>query len=134
VLPNGSPSTHHTSTRFIKEKLMVLVTGNWKVWLAGMAASLLIFAVLFFTVIKPSSDNANQALKTGMNQASQVLKQTQQDVNQATKAGNSVSSTGNKAAQSANKTLDKASKLASCVAAAGTDTSKIAACQSKYNG
>ena len=48
---------------------MVLVTGNWRIWLAGMAASLAIFAVVFFTVIQPSTNTANQALKTGLQRA-----------------------------------------------------------------
>ena len=34
---------------------MVYVTGNWRVALAGIAASLLIFGVLFFAVIQPSA-------------------------------------------------------------------------------
>jgi hypothetical protein len=106
---------------------MVLVTGNWKLWLVGMAASLAIFAVLFFTVIKPSSDTANQAVKSGLQQSQQVLNQAQQQITSAGGAGNSVT-------KQAKQQLSKASKLTSCVAAAGTDPSKVEACQSKYAG
>jgi hypothetical protein len=105
---------------------MVLVTGNWRLWAVGMAASLAIFAVLFFTVIKPSSDTANQAIKTGMQQSQQVI-------NQAKKQLNSSGASGAVSSQ-ANQQLDKASKLTSCVAAAGTDASKLANCQAQYGG
>lgn len=100
---------------------MVLVTGNWRVWLAGMAASLLIFAVVFFTVIQPSQNTANQALKTGLQQSQQALNNAQKDIN---KAGGT--------ANGASKALSNAQKLTACVAAAGTDVTKVQACQVKY--
>jgi hypothetical protein len=106
---------------------MVLVTGNWKLWMVGMAASLAIFAVLFFTVIKPSSDTANQAVKSGLQQSQQVLNQAQKQITSAGGGDNSVT-------KPAKQQLSKASKLTSCVAAAGTDPSKVEACQSKYAG
>jgi hypothetical protein len=106
---------------------MVLVTGNWKLWLVGMAASLAIFAVLFFTVIKPSSDTANQAVRSGLQQSQQVLNQAQEQITSAGGAGGSVT-------KHAKQQLSKASKLTSCVSAAGTDPSKLEACQSKYAG
>ncbi|HEX3834119.1 MAG TPA: hypothetical protein VHW04_19210 [Solirubrobacteraceae bacterium] len=106
---------------------MVLVTGNWKLWLVAMPASLAIFAVLFFTVIKPSSDTANQAVKSGLQQSQQVLNQAQKQITSVGGAGNSVT-------KQAKQQLSKASKLTSCVAAVGTDPSKVEACQSKYAG
>jgi hypothetical protein len=109
---------------------MVLVTGNWKLWLVAMAASLAIFAVVFFTVIKPSSDTANQALKSGLQQSQQVLNQAQEQITSAGGAGSSVT----KQAKQAKQALSKGSKLTSCVVAAGTDPSKLEACQSKYAG
>ena len=90
---------------------MVVVTGNWRIALAGLAASLLIFGVLFFAVIQPSQNTANQAVKTG-------LQQTQQAIAGAT--------------SKAQQTLTKATKLASCLAAAGIDASKVAACQASF--
>lgn len=104
---------------------MVLVTGNWKLWMVSMAASLAIFAVLFFTVIKPSSDTANQAVKSGLQQSQQVFNQAQKQITNAGAANSSVSN-------QAKQPINKASQLTSCVASAGTDTSKMAACQSKY--
>lgn len=103
---------------------MVLVTNNWRLWGVGMLASLAIFALVYFTVIQPSTNTANQALKTGM-------QQTQQVINQAKKQISSSGASGAVANQ-ANQQLDKASKLTSCVAAAGTDPSKLASCQSQF--
>lgn len=96
---------------------MVIVTNNWRLWALGLVSSLVIFLVVFFTVIKPSENTANQALKTGLQQTQQVIKQSEKA------AG------GNSAAQ---QTLSKAQKLTQCVAAAGTDPSKLSACNAKY--
>jgi hypothetical protein len=104
---------------------MVLVTGNWKLWMVGMAASLAIFLVLFFTVIKPGSDTANQAVKSGLQQSQQVLNQAQKSITNAGGANSTVS-------KHAKQELNKASQLTTCMASAGTDPSKLAACQSKF--
>ena len=53
--PFDVPTTTPTSTQ--QELIMVLVTGNWRIWLAGMAASLVIFAVVFFTVIQAGPEH-----------------------------------------------------------------------------
>jgi hypothetical protein len=53
---------------------MIVVTNNWRIWLAGTAASLAIFLVVFFTTIQPSMNTANQAVKTGLEQSQQALK------------------------------------------------------------
>jgi hypothetical protein len=114
---------------------MVLVTTSKRMWLAGLAVSLIIFGVLYFTVIKPDNDSANAAVKSGLQQSEQVIKQTQKQVKSAE---NQTGSAGSKADKQANKQvnqqLDDASKLTSCLAAAGTNTSKVASCQSKYGG
>jgi hypothetical protein len=110
---------------------MVLVTGNWKLWLAGMASSLIIFLILFFTVIQPSSDTANQAIKTGLQQSQQVLNQADKQLGSASAGGSSAAKQIDKKAK---QQLSAASKLTSCVAAAGTDAGKIASCQTKYAG
>jgi hypothetical protein len=92
-----------------------------------MAASLVIFAVVFFTVIQPSMNTANQALKSGLQQSQQVIKQAQQQLG-------SDSGQAGGANVKAQQQLGKAAKLTSCVAAAGTDPAKIQACQAKYAG
>jgi uncharacterized protein YciW len=109
---------------------MVLVTNNWKTWLIGMAASLIIFAIVFFTVIQPSSDTANQAVKAGLQQSQQALNQAAQLSNTANQAASSGQSGA--VSTAAQQTLTKAQKLTACLASAGTDLSKAQACQAKY--
>jgi hypothetical protein len=111
---------------------MVLVTGNWKLWMVGMAASLAIFLVLFFTVIKPSSDTANQAVKSGLQQSQQVLNQAQKQITNAGAANSSAGAANSSVSKHAKSELNKASQLTTCMASAGTDPSKLAACQSKF--
>jgi hypothetical protein len=90
--------------------------------MVGMVASLAIFAVVFFTVIKPSENTANQALKSGLQQSQQAISQAQKQV----------SSAGGQASASTTKALGNAAKLTSCVSAAGTDATAIQACQAKF--
>lgn len=103
---------------------MLVVTNNWRLWLLGTASSLLIFAVLYFTVIKPDNNTANQALRTGLQQSQQAIKQTEKQVS------NSGAPSG--VTKQAKHTLSNAAKLTACVQAAGTDTSKLASCQAQF--
>jgi hypothetical protein len=105
---------------------MVIVTNNWRLWALGLVSSLVIFLIVFFAVIKPAQNTANQALHQGLQLTRQGLNQSQQAIKQSQKAFG-----GNSAAQ---KTLSKAQKLTQCVAAAGTDPSKLSACQSRFGG
>ncbi len=115
---------------------MVLVTNNWRMWAAGMIASLIIFAILFFTVIAPSTNTANQAIKTGLQQSQQVINQAKQQLqsatNQAASQAGAASSQVSSAAAAGQQALSTAANLTSCVASAGTDASKLSACQAKY--
>lgn len=106
---------------------MVLVTNNWRIWMAGMAASLVIFGVLFFAVIQPSENTANQAVTAGMHQTQQVLKQAQKQLGSANGQASGASA-------QAKTQLSKVQKLTACVTAAGTDPTKLQGCQSKYGG
>jgi len=116
---------------------MVVVTGNWRIALAGLAASLLIFGVLFFTVIQPNENTANQAVKTGLQQSQQALNQAQK---QLSTAGSQASPATPTAAQKqistatgqAQQTLSKAAKLTNCLSQAGLDATKIQACQANF--
>jgi hypothetical protein len=103
-----------------------------------LVSSLVIFGVVFFTVIQPSENTANQALKQGLQQTQQVIKQSEKALKtsgaaasggSAAASGSSAASGGNSAAQ---QTLTKAQKLTQCVAAAGTDPSKLSACSAKF--
>jgi hypothetical protein len=108
---------------------MVLVTGNWRIWLVGLAASLTIFLVTYFAVIAPSMNTANQALKSGLQQTQQAVKQAQQQLSSDNGSGSGQASP---AAGQAQQTLGNAAKLTTCLAAAGTDPTKLQACQAKY--
>jgi preprotein translocase subunit YajC len=108
---------------------MILVTNSKRMWFAGLAVSLIIFAVLYFTVIKPDNNTANQAVKSGLQQSEQVITQAQK---QARSAEHQAGAAGTKADKQVNTQLSKAAKLASCIAAAGTDTGKLSSCQSQY--
>ena len=78
---------------------------------------LIIFAIVYFTAIKPSNDTANQAIRSATQQA-------QQQINEARK----------NAPAGAQKALDSAAKLNACVAKAGTDAGALMACQNQYGG
>jgi flagellar biosynthesis/type III secretory pathway M-ring protein FliF/YscJ len=90
--------------------MLVLSSGRW--WLASAAVSLIIFLIVYFTVIRPDNNTANQLLRSGEQQV-------QQAVNSAKASGAQVPA--------------GVTNLANCIAAAGTDTSKIEACQSKFH-
>jgi hypothetical protein len=113
---------------------MVLVSNNWRIWMAGMAASLIIFAVVYFTVIQPDQNTANQLLKSGLQQTQQVIKQAQKPISSAGGQTGAVSGQTGGLSRLAKQQLSAAGKLTTCVAAAGTDPTKIQACQVKYAG
>jgi negative regulator of sigma E activity len=104
---------------------MVVVTNNWKLWFAGLGASLVIFAVVFFAVIQPSQNTANQALNTG-------LRQSQQALNQAQKQLSTAGQQAGTAAPQVQQALSKSSQLTGCLSQAGTDVGKVEACQTKF--
>jgi hypothetical protein len=85
--------------------------------LALILLPFVIFAVVYFTVIKPSTDTANQAVRTTTEAVSQQLDEARKD-----------------APAAAQKSIDDASKLTDCVAKAGTDTSALADCQAAAVG
>jgi hypothetical protein len=106
---------------------MYVITGNRRMWFVSAAISLILFLVVYFTVIRPDNNAAQQALKSGLQQSQQVLNQAQQQLK-------SSGATASGAGAAANSTLNRAAKLTSCVQAAGTDTGAIAACQAKFGG
>lgn len=53
---------------------MVVMGGGGKWWLLSLLISVGIFAVLYFTVIKPTTDTANDAIRTSMQQVAQGQK------------------------------------------------------------
>jgi flagellar biosynthesis/type III secretory pathway M-ring protein FliF/YscJ len=108
---------------------MVLVTGSWRMWMAGMAVSLILFAVVFFTVIQPSTNTANQAVKAGIQQTQHAITQAQKQISSDTQGASAQTKAVSGQAQTQ---LSKAAKLTSCVAAAGTDVTKLQSCQTQF--
>jgi hypothetical protein len=90
--------------------------GGWKYWLAGMVVSVGIFAVIYFTVIKPTTDTANDVLRKSLHES-------QQQLNEAKKNAPDAQS---------KKQLSQAEKLTACLQDAGTDVSKVQDCQAKF--
>jgi type II secretory pathway component PulM len=120
---------------------MLVVTNSWRMWMIGMLVSVGLFAVIYFTVIQPDNNAANQALKSGLQQSQQVLNNAQKQLKDATGQASSAarqagtaSTAATGVANSVQKTVNKAQKLAACVAAAGTDVSKVQACQAQFGG
>ena len=111
---------------------MLVVSTNWRLWMAGMAVSLAIFGVVFFTVIKPSSDTANQAIKSGLQQSQQAIDQAKKEFSTGASQAGSAAGQAGSVASSAQKQLSKASKLTACISQAGTDVAKVQACQVKF--
>jgi type II secretory pathway component PulM len=90
-------------------------------WVAYATVSLVIFGVLYFTVIKPDTNAANNAIKTGLQQSQQVISQASK---QLTTAG--------QASSAASQATQKAAQLSTCLVSAGTDVTKIQTCQTQY--
>ena len=67
---------------------------------------------MYFTVIKPNNDTANKRLKQSEQQVQQAVKNANKQSGGAVPAG--------------------VQNLTGCIAAAGTDTGKLAACQAKF--
>jgi ABC-type transport system substrate-binding protein len=90
---------------------MFVVVSRPRYWLVGAAVSLIIFLIMYFTVIRPDNNAANNALRSG-----------EQQVNQAI----------HNAKASGAKVPAGVTNLTSCLAAAGTNTSQIQACTAKF--
>ena len=117
---------------------MIVFTNSWKIWLAGLAVSLGIFAIIYFTVIQDANDQAdkaleqsNQAIEQGLQQSQQALDQSQQQLDQAENGGGGGAG-GGSAAGNASEQIDQAQQLAQCIADAGTDTAAIQDCQAQF--
>jgi F0F1-type ATP synthase membrane subunit b/b' len=106
---------------------MILVTRNWRMWMIGMGVSLAIFLVVYFTAIRPTVDTANQAVRSGVQQAQQAVNQAQKQISSANGQAGTID-------KQAKQQLSRAATLTKCVATAGTDVSKITACQTRYGG
>jgi hypothetical protein len=95
---------------------MIVVSSSWKMWLVGLAVSVGIFLLVYFTVIKPTTDTANDALKTSLQQSQQQLNEAEQ----------------NAPTPAARQQLNQAEQLTACLQDAGIDTSAVQDCQAKF--
>jgi hypothetical protein len=95
---------------------MYIATVRPRYWLISLAVSVGIFLLLYFTVIKPDSNAANNAIRQGEQQVQQAVNQAN---HQASQAGVAIPSS--------------ITSLTACVAAAGTDTTKLLACKAKFH-
>jgi hypothetical protein len=106
---------------------MVLITNNWRIWLAGLAASLLIFGVIYFTAIRPGTDTANQAVKAGLQETQQVLNQSEKDLASGVATAPAITTSTGGALK-----VHSVSALAQCLAGAGSNAAAIQACHTNY--
>jgi hypothetical protein len=72
--------------------------------------SIAIAAFIYFVIVKPETDKANS-------QVDHALKQVQPSIDRA-----------NQQFKGAQPSINRAQKIQDCIAAAGTDTAKLAAC------
>jgi hypothetical protein len=91
---------------------MVVIVRNPMYRLIAIGVSIAIALILYFAVIKSSNDTANNAVRSGEAQAVQAVKQANQ--------------------QSGGAVPANVVNLTSCIAAAGTDTSALQACKTKF--
>ena len=75
---------------------MYVITGNRRLWFLSSAVSLVLFLIVYFTVIRPDTNAANQALKSGLQQSQQVINQAQKQL----KSSGASSSAGNSGPES----------------------------------
>ncbi len=78
----------------------------------AIVAGLALTAIIYLAVIKPNNDSANQQVRQGEQQLQQAVNNANKQTNRAVPAG--------------------VASLVSCIAAAGTSTAQLAACQAKF--
>jgi hypothetical protein len=78
----------------------------------AIVAGLALTAIIYFAVIKPNNDSANQQVKQGEQQLQQAVNNANKQTNGAVPAG--------------------VTRLVSCIAAAGTNTAQLEACKAKF--
>jgi hypothetical protein len=91
---------------------MVVVVRNPVYRLIALGVSVAIALIIYFAVIKPNNDTANNAVRQGEQQAVQAVR--------------------NANKQSGGAVPANVQNLTACIAAAGTDTGKLSACQAKF--
>ena len=111
---------------------MVIFTNSWKIWLAAAAFSLALFAIIYFAVIQPANDQADEAIDRGFQQADQALEQSQQALDESQTGSGSGSGSSSGGEGTANEQIDEAQLLAQCLSEAGADVDAIQDCQAEF--
>jgi F0F1-type ATP synthase membrane subunit b/b' len=91
---------------------MLVVVRNPMYRLISLAVTIAIVAIVYFAIIKPNNDTANNAIKSSEQQVQQAVNQANKESGGAVPAG--------------------VTNLAACMTAAGSDTAKIQACSAKF--
>lgn len=94
------------------------VMGAMRYRLIGAGISLIVFLIVYFTVIRPDNNAAQNAIRASRQQAQQL----EQQLSHASGVSQS----------QADQIMSKAQKLAACMQKAGADPNAIAACTSKF--
>ncbi len=98
---------------------MTIVVRNPVYRIIALVVTLAIVAIIYFAVIKPNNDNANNAVNNAVKTTQQLEKQAASQVSQAAKSSGGAIPAG-------------VTNLVSCIAAAGTNVSEIQACKAKF--
>jgi hypothetical protein len=93
-----------------------LITGSWKIWLAGIAVSLGVFAVIYFTVIKPTTDHRERGRSKQLPAIPGCAQRPRENAPSA----------------AAKRQLSQAERLTACLQDAGIDTDAVQDCQARY--
>lgn len=93
---------------------MFIVVRNTRARILLALIPIILFLIVYFTVIRPDQNTANQALNQGLQQVQSSEKQANQQVQSDPSAPASVKN------------------LTACLAAAGTNVSAVQTCQAKY--
>jgi predicted PurR-regulated permease PerM len=86
--------------------------------------SIAIAAFIYFVIVKPQTDNANNQINHALKQAQPGIDAANKQLQQATPSINEA----NKKLKAAQPGIDKANKIQNCIVAANGDVNKIAAC------
>ena len=76
-------------------------------WLASTVVSLVIFLIVYLTVIRPDQNTANQAVKTGLQQSQQVINQAKKQLSTAGAQAGSAAARGWSANGAASKAISR---------------------------
>ena len=93
---------------------MFIIVRDTRARIALVLLPIILFLIVYFTVIRPDQNTANQALNQGLQQVQQSEKQANQQV------------------QSSGAVPASVKSLTACIAAAGTNATELEQCRAKF--